>query len=381
MAAMLPVLLKLLNKAARGASHLGMCLFFAVGPLSLSQPSVLDWPSTRPTVAGSDTILDYRLSPDARMILGTGSHSDEVLIHLPAVKRKGVPELSGMHRQGAVIEVFLGWFYPEAEEGIHIEIFRGVPGAEATFIRDLTLMGGPYWRVGFFQPPDGRDTPKVLIETYAGSTYWTTYLLAPDRQSAEELFGASGYEFADLDGDGIYELIASDGRWSDSSWCLDLFGFSFYPRIYVRDADRYQMAWPPSGGANFRVAAVHDLSGDGVAELVVLQDRVGGNPAGAAGVYGSGVKPTTPALAIYRLDQKLFRLVAQAPLPAGRIAFPSIGFRNSFDGMEIRVRTVPPAAVQITNPTGAPAECNPEGPGTAEAAYTFHASRLDPGKP
>jgi hypothetical protein len=111
------------------------------------------------------------------------------------------------------------------------------------------------------------------------------------------------------------------------------------------------MAWPLPGEANFRVAAVHDLRGDGAAELIVLQDRI-----------GTG-EPAAPRLAIYRLDQKLFRLVAQASLPEEQIAFPSIGVRDSSNGREIRVRTTPPAAVNVVNPTG-PGVCDPEGPGT-----------------
>src|SRR5580658_3150986 len=304
---MSPELLKLF-KAAR---HLGIWVFtlLAVGPVGLAQRQP-GWPNSHATVAGSQTVLGYTLGPDARTILGTGSHSDEVLLRLPSVSRQGVAELAGMLQQGADIEVFMVWLSPGIPQGFdnHIEIFRGKPGTEAALVHDLTLPGGPGGKVSFFQPPDARDSPKVLIEIYAGTTYWTTYLLAPDRQSVEKLFDASGYEFADLDGDGVYELIVSDGRWSDSAWCIDLFGFSFYPRIFVRDGAGYQMAWPLPGEANFRVAAAHDLRGDGVAELIVLQDRVGAG------------EPTTPSVAVYKLDQKIFRLMAQASLPAERIA-------------------------------------------------------------
>jgi hypothetical protein len=367
MTAMSPELLKLF-KAAR---HLGIWVFtlLAVGPLGLAQREP-DWPNSRATVAGSKTVLGYTLSPDARTILGTGSHSGEVLLRLPSVSRQGVAELAGMLQQGADIEVFLGWQGSDT----HIEIFRGRPGTEAALVHGFTLLdGGPYWRVSFFQPPDARDSPKVFIDTYAGSTYWTTYLLAPDRQSVEKLFDASDYEFADLGGDGVYELIVSDGRWSDPAWCIDLFGFSFYPRIFVRDGAGYRMAWPLPGEANFRVAAVHDLRGDGVAELIVLQDL--------AGAY-------TPTVALYRLDQKVFRLVAQASLPDDRIAFTEIGFRDSIDGKEILVRTASPADVVQPPDTLARAnavhekselaQCDPKGPGAAETAYILRADRLEP---
>jgi hypothetical protein len=283
-----------------------------------------------------------------------------------------------MLQQGADIEVFMVWQSPRFPQGFdnHIEIFRGRPGTEAVLVHDFTLLGGPGGGVSFFQPPDARDSPKVLIDIYAGNLHWTTYLLAPDRHSVEKLFDASGYEFADLDGDGVYELIVWDGRWSDSAWCIDLFGFDFYPRIFVRDGVGYQMAWPLPGEANFRVAAVRDLRGDGVAELIVLQDRVGVG------------QPTTPAFGLYRLDQKVFRLAGRASLPPDRIAFAQIGFRDSFDGKEILVRTAPPAAV-VQPPDALAranavhlisdlAQCDPQGQGTAEAAYILRADRLEP---
>jgi hypothetical protein len=369
MTAMSPELLKLF-KAAR---HLGIWVFtlLAVGPLGLAQREP-GWPNSRAKDAG---LPGYTLSPDARMILGTGSHSGEVLLRLPSVSRQGVAELAGMLQQGAGIEVFLVWQSPGIPQGFdnHIEIFRGRPGTEAALLHDFTLLGGPGGRVSFFQPPDARDSPKVLIDIYAGTTYWTTYLLAPDRQSVQKLFDASGYEFADLDGDGVYELIVSDGRWSDSNWCIDLFGFSFYPRIFVRDGAGYQIAWPLPGEANFRVAAVHDLRGNGAAELVVLQDL--------ASAY-------TPTVALYRLDQKVFRLVAQASLPADRIAFTQIGFRDSSDGKEILVRTASPAAVvqppdalaraNQVHEKSELAQCDPQGPGATETAYILRADRLEP---
>jgi hypothetical protein len=363
MTALTPEWLKLFRPAP-AARHLGMCLFtfFTMGPIGLAQRA-LDWPNSRATVEGSKTVLDYRLSSDERTILGTGSHSGEVLLRLPSVNRKAVPELLGMLQQGAGIELFLGWFNPE--NGSHIEIFRGRSGTEAAFVHDFALLGGPYSRISFFQPPDARDTPKVFVDVFAGTTYWTTYLLAPDRQSVEKLFDSSGYAFADLDGDGIYELAVWDGRSSDASWCLDIFGYGFFPRIFVSDGNSYKRAWPLPAETNFRVAAVHDLLGDGAAELIVLQDRIGAG------------EPATPTLSIYRLDHQRFRVVAQASLPEDQIAFPSIGFRDSSNGPEIRVRTTPPAAVNVDNPTG-PAVCDPQGPGTIGEAYILRADRLEP---
>jgi hypothetical protein len=350
-----------LNLAAR---FFTFCLVGAVGLSQSRDLPPMPPPNARHAVPGSTTVVGYRLSVDARAIL---SDSGQVLVRLPSVDRQGVAELAGMLQQGADIELFLGW---EGAPDMHLAIFRGRRGAEAALVHDFTLDDDPgIALVSFFQPPDARDTPKVLIDTSSGgpTSYSNTYLLAPDRQSVENLFNSSGYEFADLGGDGIYELIALDGRWSTPDWCLDLFGFAFYPRIFVRDGAGYRMAWPPdSGDANSRVVAFADLRGDGAAELIVLQDRM-------------GTEPTTQALAIYRLDKTVFRLVVEVPFPAERIAFPQIDIRKSSAGQEIRVRTGPPAAVRTE--VFPPVNCNPEGPGTAETTYILRGDNLQPVQP
>src|SRR5580693_4389813 len=122
MAAMSPELLTRF-KATR---HLGIWVFtlLAVDALGLAQ-SEPDWPNSHATVAGSETVLGYTLSRDTRTILGTGSHSGEILLRLPYVSRQGVAELAGMLQQGADIEVFMVWQSPEIPQGFdnHIEIF------------------------------------------------------------------------------------------------------------------------------------------------------------------------------------------------------------------------------------------------------------------
>jgi hypothetical protein len=349
-----------MNLAAR---FFAFCLVSAVG---LSQNGArakpMPPPDARRPVPGSTTVAGYRLSADARAILGA---SGQVLIRLPSRDRKSMPELLGMLQPGADVELFLGWYATQGSTGdLHLEIFRGRRGTEAAVVQEFTLDGGPFWHISFFQPPDARDTPKVLIDTFAGTTYWFTYLLAPDRQSVEMLFASSDYEFADLDRDGIYELIAFDGRWSSIDWCLDMFGFAFYPRIFVRDGAAYRMAWPPpdAGAANFRVVGFPDLLGRGATELLVLQDRMGG-------------EPTTRMLAIYRLENGVFRLMAQAPTPADRMAFPDVSIRNAASGgKEIVIRTSPPAAVRTTGPV----DCKPEGSDTAATTYLFRSDRLQP---
>jgi hypothetical protein len=343
-----------------------LCLFGAIGLSQSGAPfGFISPPDARDPVAGSTTVAGYLLSADARAIV---SDSGQVLVHLPSVRHEGELELAGMLQQGGAIELFLGWFTAKGPDaGVHLEVFRGRLGDEAALVHGFVLEGGPYWRVGFSRPADARDNPKVLIDTFAGTTYWFTYLLAADRQSVEKLFASSAYQFTDLDHDGVDELIVWDGRWSDNSWCLDLFGYPLYPRIFVHAGSGYRMAWPPpdAGAANFRVAAYPDLRGDGASELLVLHDHTNG-------------EPTTSALAIYGLEKEGFRLIAQAPLPADRIAFSELSIRNGSGGKEITIRTAPPAEVRTGD---AVAACNPRGPNTAETTYILSGGRLQPAQP
>jgi hypothetical protein len=100
-----------------------------------------------------------------------------------------------------------------------------------------------------------------------------------------------------------------------------------------------------------------ELSGDGVAELIVLQDRMSNEPA--------------QTLAVYRLDNKGFRVVAHQALPLDRIAYALEGVRESSRGKEILVRTASPAACQaggILQPKAT----------MGTASYTLRGDRLQP---
>jgi hypothetical protein len=223
--------------------------FFALGAFGFCQTSIYDrTPNAIAALSGSETIVGHRLSPDGRTILGPDSSSDQVLIRLPPVRRKAVPQLLGMLNHGADIELFMGWADLESEPGNyehHVEIFRGKRGTEAALVRDFTLYGGPGMLVNFFQPPDARDSPAVLIDIQGGAYWGTTYILAPDRQSVGKLFTSSDYEFADLDRDGVYELIAWNRRPFDVRCMFGIFAVRFYPEVFVRAGASYRKAWPP----------------------------------------------------------------------------------------------------------------------------------------
>jgi hypothetical protein len=379
---------------ARVLSLFALCALGRSQFLSQVHPGFYDHtPNTRAVVSGRDTVLGYRLSRDARMVLGSDSPSGRVLIRLPAKHRQAVPELLGMLRHGSDIEVFLGWVDPESgtgNGGHHIEIFRGSRGAEASLVHDFDLAGGGDGEiVSFFEPPDSRDTPEVFIDIQGGAYWGTTYLLAPRRQSVVQLFTASDYELADLDRDGVYELIAWNRRPFDVRCMFGIFDVRYYPEVFVRAGASYREVWPPSSwaarngelenrfrqrerdgvpwGANLQiVAGFADLTGDGVADLIVLQDHLQDEP--------------NQALAVYRFENKSFRLVARAPLPPQRIAYLVSGIRDTPDGKEILVRTATPARCKAgfyDSPIASP-DNKPTSVGTAETAYMLHGDRLQP---
>jgi hypothetical protein len=302
-------------------------LLFATAAAGFAQA-----PHTLETIEGTETVLGYRLSPDARAVFDS---SGQVLIRLPARQTQAEPELMGMLQQGSGIELFLRWWDKDPETGgARCAVFRGDRGSEALLIHDFTIDGAFSW-IRFFQPPDARDNLEVLLDVNVGTLMITTYLLAPDRQSMKEMFSTTGvnHEFMDLDGDGVYELVAWD--LSRNPRC----DFGYYhgdfpvPEIFVRDGAGYQPIWPGTGDAKIDSAFFADLRGDGTVELVALQDGIS--------------QTSAQTLAVYRLDNKSIQLVAQTPLPRGRIAFSVAANNGKAGGKEILVRAAAPGECKI----------------------------------
>jgi hypothetical protein len=323
--------------------------FFVLAALSASQTSIhQQTPNARNPVEGSKSVLGYLMGRDARVILNEDA-PEQVLVRLPSVHRKAAPRLLGMLHDEAEVEVFLGWTDPESAPGDvrqHIEIFRGKRGSELALIRDFRLPGGPGTNVRFFRPPDRRDSEAVLVDVQGGAYWGTTYVLSPDRKSIARLFDASEYEFADVDLDGVYELIAWNRRPFDVRCNFGIFGVRFYPEVFIRAGHSYRKAGPPPTwaapdgqletrfrkreragvpwGAHFQIVATPaDPDGDGVGEVVVLQDRFRDEPA--------------QTLAVYRLENGSFRLIARRSLSQQRIAYLIGGIRGPAKKKEILV--------------------------------------------
>jgi len=323
-------------------------------------------------------VRGFELSPDALQVRSLDSAT---LVRLPPLNRKAPPRLLGMIAHDAQVEVFLGWEVKDEDPTIgfqsHFEVFRGRRGAEAALVHDFMFVG-VYEQVSFFEPPDARQPPITLIDIGGGATWTTTYLLSPDRTSADELFTSSDWEFADLDRDGVYELIAWHRRPFDVRCSFGIFAVRFYPRVFVRSGATYRKVWPPPAwteqdgdvenrfhnrqldarlqGTNLQIVGVlADLDGDGVSELIVLQDRLRDEP--------------EQSLAIYRLERNQVRQVAQVSLPTQSIAFLISGIRDSREGKRV--------VIQTATPTKCEEGGNPEGSGTSEVEYVFRQGRLE----
>jgi len=152
-----------------------------------------------------------------------------------------------MLHHGEDVEVFVDWMVYDAVRTCKhsIAIFRGQPGGAAVLVHDLALSGGPGSSIRFFQPPDPKVAPTAITNIMGETTWSTAYLLAPRRRSAEKLFTAYDYEFADLDSDGVYELIAWNRRPFDIRCGFAIADVRFYPEVFVPSGSGYQRAWPP----------------------------------------------------------------------------------------------------------------------------------------
>ena len=331
--------------------HLGLAILLLSTTPVRAQRSIYDnTPNALPTLAGDKTVKGYRLTQDGMTIY----QANHVFLRLPAIPRTAPPELLGILRHGDDTEVFVDWTVyddPASTTRHHMQIFHGTPGATAVLEQELSLSGGPGATIRFFQPPDPTQAPTVLINIMGDTDWSTIYLLARDRKSAVTLFTAYDYEFADLDHDGGYELIAWNRRPFDIRCGFAIADVRYYPEVFVPSGNGYQRAWPPADwppaygglegrfkdhekegvpwGANLQiVAGFADLNGDGTANLVVLQDRFREQPA--------------QSLAIYKLNKMEFVPVNQVSLPPEHIAFLLEGIRTSAQGKEILIRTATP---------------------------------------
>ena len=335
-------------------SVLSVCLVadLTPGAEGFSQSSTL--PRTVEEIEGKDTVRGYKLNSDGTVVLDP---SGQVLTHLPAPKRKSVRELMGMLHDGTDFEWFVRRCDYDSSE-FSLEIFRGKRGAEARFVHEFRMDGAFHW-VRFFQPPDARDKPAVFVDVNPGSLTLWSHLLSPDRQSMEWLFekgGAERGEFVDLDGDGVFELIG----WGDGGSPRCTFFLSPRPgpgkvaQVFIHVGPGYRLVFPRRDSALSIVdATLSDLRGDGAIEMITIEE-------------GPTKKPSQ-RLAVYKFENKSFRLVAQRSLPLEPVAF-LVDTHDTLDGKEILVRSANNAECKTYPP--------PEEAGTVKA-YVLRGDRLE----
>ena len=172
---------------------------------------------------------------------------------------------------------------------------------------------GPQVKLSFCRPPKGPDTPKTVIDIQQGAYWGTTYVLMPDGSPAK-VFDSAEYEFADLNRDGLYELVAWDWREVALRCDFGMFGpGASGPKIFVEDAasGAYRQVWPVQNGPFQIKGLLTNLEGGGTIELVSLIDQ---QNAGST-AYGPQY------LAVYRLEGEAMRLVTKAEIPSSQIAF------------------------------------------------------------
>jgi hypothetical protein len=309
-------------------------------------------PNARATTTGLKTAEQYRLTTDGRAVQDMASQGNSVL-RLPVRPRSAVPQISAVLHHGDGIEVVLIWTDPKmTREGFahHVEFFRGSKGSAGRLLGEHKLIGGPSASISVFDPPDARDAATLLIDV-AGGAYWgTTYVVSRDRHSIQPLFQSTDYEFADLDRDGAYELIAWNRRPFDLRCNFGIFAVRFYPEVFVRSGWQFRKVWPPAtwaqadgelethfrdGAANPRddrrfqiVGGFADLDGDRHGELIVLEDQLREHPA--------------QKLAVYRFRDQAFDLVVRTPLPSRYIAYLLSGVEDTAGGPTILVHFATP---------------------------------------
>jgi hypothetical protein len=334
-------------------------LCFTVTLMPFKASAFAEMPGALPMIEGRDTVTGYRLMRDGSVVTDAPGGQGEPLLKMPSAKVDRRAKLLGLFDMGeGGIEAVLGWTDPPVDYiwKHEFQVFVGKRKGEGNFAGTLALDGGPEASVRFYRPPDKRDTPKIVIDVVGGAAWGTSYLLLPSGTSTQKLFEATAYDFVDLNGDGVYELVSWSRRPTDQRCQFGMFGLRVNPEIYMRSGSGYRKLWPPGSSMSIQVmAGLIDVDGDGVLEVASLidnlEERVGAQK-----------------LAIYKLGTSSFGLVAEAPVP-----WPGIAYWLSIDH---------PAAKReielwIANRAKCEAGENPEGSGTAVATYVFKAGRLE----
>ncbi len=204
----------------------------------------------------------------------------------------------------------------------HLLVFRNQPDGSLRLVREDVIRDNKIDFIDFYKPPDARDRIKVIAWA-AGGAYWgTTYLVQPDIAFPVKLGSATDAEVLDLNGDGVYEVVAWDRRPDDRRCHFGFFAVRVMPRIFARSDEGYRCVWPMQVAPWHEVMSQFaDVDHDGKPEIVSLEDN-GRNETGAQ------------RLSIYKMDSNKFRMLARVAVP-----WPNIAVYLSTDMEKLELKT------------------------------------------
>jgi hypothetical protein len=211
--------------------------------------------------------------------------------------------------QDGSAEIFAGWTAPagsDTEFDNHVIVLRRA-GEGSQLLQHVTIRGERLLELWFYRPRDRRDTPKVVALLLGGATWSTVYQLRPGVDRAEELFGMNDHEFADLNGDGISELIGWNRRPDDLRCGFGFFGVRVNPQVFVESGKQFHKVWPLAGPWFQVMADFVELDRQGTVGMIALEDN-------------ARMQPGSQRLALYRMEGEQFRLLSAIDCPWPSIA-------------------------------------------------------------
>jgi hypothetical protein len=115
------------------------------------------------------------------------------------------------------------------------------------------------------------------------------------------------HEFADLNGDGISELIGWNRRPDDLRCGFGFFGVRVNPQVYVESDKQFHKVWPMAGPWLQVMAHFVELDRHGTVGMIALEDS-------------ARMEPGAQRLALYRMEGDQFRLLSAIDCPWPGIA-------------------------------------------------------------
>jgi len=164
-------------------------------------------------------------------------------------------------------EYFAAWSTPVNDSRQfehHIQVLTEEPGGLLRVTRKYVFRDAELLQLSVVVPPDGRDAIKVLADVSGGACWTVHYVLEARSETPFRVPGSSYVEFADLDGNGVYEAVSWTGRPEEPRCRFGMFSVRVRPQIFVRDPGAYRSIWPRKSDAWSEVMSLFvDVDHDG----------------------------------------------------------------------------------------------------------------------